>query len=133
MRTTPSSMRRHGSHRRLHDSGLAERDAEFEEDASGNAFEEVEVFISNKDQVKDLPTRPVPFKQEREWTGSEKRSNHHTHSLEREPALATPSASSLSSKDDFVSHPVLKDSTCNYEMEAEEDLTFQDILKLLQR
>jgi len=133
VRNTPNSMRRHGSHRRLHDSGLEESDAEFEEEVGSNAIEEADVFISNQDQVKDLTARPVPFKQEREWTGSEKKSDHHTHSLEREPALATPSASSLSSKDDFVSHPVLKDSTCDYEKEAEEDLTFQDILKLLQR
>jgi len=133
VRNTPSSMRRHGSHRRLHDSGLAESDAEFEEDASGNAFEEVEVFISNQDQVKDLPTRPVPFKQERGWTGSEEKSTHSNDSVEPESALATPSASSLSSKDDFVSQPVLKNSTCNDKKEGEEDLTYQDILALLQR
>jgi len=133
VRNTPSSMRRHGSHRRLHDSGLAESDAEFEEEAGGNAIEEADVFISNQDQVKDLTARPVPFKQEREWTGSEEKSGHSIHSLEHESTLATPSASSLSSKDDFVPHPVLKDSTCDNEKEAEEDLTFQDILKLLQR
>ena len=133
VRNTPSSMRRHGSHRRLHDSGLAESDAEFEEEAGGAAIEEADVFISNQDQVKDLTARPVPFKQEREWTGLEEKSGHPTHSLEHESTLATPSASSLSSKDDFGPHPVFKDSTCDYEKGAEEDLTFQDILKLLQR
>ena len=52
VRNTPSSMRRHGSHRRLHDSGLAESDGEFEEEAGGaNDMEEVDVFISNQDQV----------------------------------------------------------------------------------
>jgi len=49
VRNTPNSMRRHGSHRRLHDSGLAESDAEYEEDAGGNDIEEV--FISSQDQV----------------------------------------------------------------------------------
>jgi len=111
VRNTPSSMRRHGSHRRLHDSGLAESDGEFEEEAGGvNAMEEVDVFISNQEQVKDLGARPVPFKQERGCKGSEW----------------------PSSKDDFVSHPD-QDSTCDSEKKAEEDLTYQVILQLLRR
>ena len=53
VRNTPSSMRRHGSHRRLHDSGLAESEGELEEDDSADVIEEMDVFISNLDQVKD--------------------------------------------------------------------------------
>ena len=80
--------------------------------------------------MKDQTARPVPFKQER---GSEEKSGHSTHSLEHESAfLATTSTSKLSSN--LVSHqPVMKNSTRDYEKEAEEDLTYQDILKLLQR
>ena len=58
VRNTPSSMRRHGSHRRLHDSGLAESDVEFEEDAGGNDIEEAEVFISSQDQVTGVSILP---------------------------------------------------------------------------
>ena len=63
VRNTPSSMRRHGSHRRLHDSGLADSEGELEEDDGANVIEEMDVFISNQDQVKDqfelIPLGPV--------------------------------------------------------------------------
>ena len=76
--------------------------------------------------MKDQTARPVPFKQER---GSEEKLGHSTHSLEHESDfLATTSTSNLVSQ-----QPVMKNSTCDYEKEAEEDLTYQDILKLLQR
>ena len=79
-------------------------------------------------QVKDQTARPVPFKQER---GSEEKSGHFTHSLEHESAfLATTSTSNLCSN--LVSRqPVMKNST--RKKEADDDLTYQDILKLLQR
>jgi len=136
VRNTPSSMRRHGSHRRLHDSGLAESEGELEEDDGVNVSEEVDVFISNQDQANNLVARPVPFKQERGWTVQEPESSHSTaDSLKPKPALATLCASNISSKSDFAAHPVLKDysTSCDYDKEAEDDLTYQAILDLLRR
>ena len=72
-------------------------------------------------QVKDQTARPVPFKQE---SGSEEKSGHSTRSLEYESAFL---ATTSTSNSNLVS--VMKNST----NEAEEDLTYQDILKLLQR
>merc|ERR1719474_447643 len=43
VRNTPGSLRRHGSHRRLHDSGLAESEGDFEDDEAGGE-EDLEVF-----------------------------------------------------------------------------------------
>ena len=60
VRNTPSSMRRHGSHRRLHDSGLADSEGELEEDDGANVIEETDVFISNQDQVKHR-FEPIPL------------------------------------------------------------------------
>merc|ERR1719209_1705190 len=65
VRNTPSSLRRHGSHRRLHDSGLAESEGDFENDEAGGE-EDLEVFTSQKEeeveaQLKGQGTRPLPF------------------------------------------------------------------------
>ena len=80
--------------------------------------------------------RPVPFKQERGWTVQEPESNHSTaDSLKPEPALATLCASNISSKSDSAARLVLKDysTSCDYDKEAEDDLTYQVILELLRR
>merc|ERR1711953_584888 len=71
VRNTPSSLRRHGSHRRLHDSGLAESEGDFEDDEAGGE-EDLEVFTSQKEgeveeaQLKGQGTRPLPFVQKME-------------------------------------------------------------------
>merc|ERR1719268_157978 len=49
VRNTPGSLRRHGSHRRLHDSGLAESEGDFEDDEAGGE-EDLEVFTSQKEE-----------------------------------------------------------------------------------
>ena len=90
---------------------------------------------TNHLQVKDMVARPLPFKQEQGWTGQKPELSHSTDSLKPEPALATLSASNNSSNSDLAALPVFKDSTpaCNYDKEAEDDLTYQVILQLLQR
>ena len=130
VRNTPSSMRRHGSHRRLHDSGLAESDGEFEE---GAILEETDVFISYQDQSSDVGTRPLPFVQQRQRTASEHKVVLSPASLVPTSALASLSASSLRSKDELASPPIIKDSTCDLEKDNEEDVTYQAILALLRR
>merc|ERR1712013_162 len=49
VRNTPGSLRRHGSHRRLHDSGMAESEGDFEDDEAGGE-EDLEVFTSQKEE-----------------------------------------------------------------------------------
>ena len=79
--------------------------------------------------------RPLPFKQEQGWTGQEPESSHSADSLKPEPAMATLSASNISSNSDLAALPVFKDSitSCDYDKEAEDDLTYQVILELLRR
>merc|ERR1719282_1034374 len=55
VRNTPSSLRRHGSHRRLHDSGLAESEGDFEDDEAGRE-EDLEVFTSQKEEEMEEAT-----------------------------------------------------------------------------
>jgi len=115
VRNTPSSLRRHGSHRRLHDSGLAESEGDFEDDEAGGE-EDLEVFTSQKEeeveeaQLKGQGTRPLPFVQKREG---------HFPSKEN----------SLSSNDDQAITSV---GGVPVQHQAD-DLTYQDILALLRR
>ena len=114
VRNTPSSLRRHGSHRRLHDSGLADSEGDFEDDEAGGE-EDLEVFTSQKEeeaQLKGQGTRPLPFVLKRE---------RHFPSKEN----------SLSSNDDQAASSV-GGAPVQVQDQAE-DLTYQDILALLRR
>merc|ERR1719357_769384 len=115
VRNTPSSLRRHGSHRRLHDSGLAESEGDFEDDEAGGE-EDLEVFTRQKEeeveeaQLKGQGTRPLPFVQKREG-----------HFPSKENSLSSNDDQAISS---LGGVPVQHQA---------DDLTYQDIPALLRR
>ena len=117
VRNTPSSLRRHGSHRRLHDSGLAESEGDFEDDEAGGE-EDLEVFTSQKEEEEveeaqlkgQAGTRPLPFVQKREG-----------HFPSKENSLSSNDDQAISS---LGGVPVQHQA---------DDLTYQDILALLRR